>query len=171
LKSKPLNNLLFIFFFIIFSNRVELQSVLVLFNSNKSDPISDLVLFQVSLGQVFQVFTTEFGVWNNNNLVTFRSNRNFITQVSNNIVNFDVFNQVLDVTFLVKNTIFNWSWSVNDEFFGSFGFLSGLKKVVRKVSLPHLNNTYLKFDQCVKTHTITFANKVSAAKHPSHKRG
>ena len=125
---KQAANLLFIFFIIIFSNRVELQSVLVLFNSNKSNPISNLVLLQVSLCQILQVFSTKLGVGNNNNLVTFWSDGNFITQVTNNIVNFNVFNKVLDVTFLVKNTVFNWSWGVNGEFLGWFGFLGGLKK-------------------------------------------
>lgn len=141
--STPSLNLLFITFFFIFFNAVELQSVLVLFNSNKSDPVSDLVLLQVSLCQVLQVFTWEFGVWNNNNLVwTFSSDWNVITQVTNNVVNLDVFNKVLDVTFLVKDTVFNWSWSVNGELLNLLGFLSGLGR--RKKNLLAYRISFIK---------------------------
>lgn len=118
--------LFFVFFFFVFSDRVELQGVLVLLDSNESNPVSDLVLLQVSLGQVLQVLTGELGVGNNNDLGTFSRDRDFVTQVTDNTFDLDVFNQVLNVTFLVENTVFNWSGNVNDELLSSLGLLSGL---------------------------------------------
>lgn len=100
--------------------------VLVLLDGDESDPVSDLVLLQVSLSQVLQVLTGELGVGDNNNLVTFGGDRDVVTQVTNDAVDLDVFNQVLDVSFLVKDTVFNWGRSVNDKLLGGTGFLGGL---------------------------------------------
>ena len=125
-RQHPVLYYLLVIFLFFVSDGVELQLVLVLLYRNKSDPISDLVLLQVSLGQVFQVLTGKLGVGNNNNLVTFFGNRDVITQVTDNVVDLDVLNQVLDVTFLVENTVLNWSAGVNDEFLSSLSLLVGL---------------------------------------------
>ena len=56
--------------------------VLVLLDRNKSNPVSDLVLFQVFLGQIFQVFTRKATVTtndNNNFVVRFSSDGNVVT--------------------------------------------------------------------------------------------
>lgn len=128
-------NLFFVVFFFVVSNGVELQLVLVLLDRDESDPVSDLVLLQVSLGQVLQVLTRELTGGGNNDLGTFRSNGDVVTQVTNNTFNLDVFNQVLNVSFLVKNIVFNWSRSVNDELLSNLRFLRGLDKFL--VSLLH----------------------------------
>lgn len=121
-----LNNLFVIFFFFV-SDGVELQLVLVLLDRDESDPVSDLVLLQVSLGQVLQVLTGELGVGNNNNLGTFFGDGDVFTQVTDDTVNLDVFNQELDVRSWVENTVFSWGGSVNDELLSSLRFLGGLE--------------------------------------------
>lgn len=125
-RQHPVLYYLLVIFLFFVSDGVELQLVLVLLDRNKSDPVSDLVLLQVSLGQVFQVLTGKLGVGNNNDLVTFLGNRDVVTQVTDNVVDLDVLNQVLDVTFLVENTVLNWSAGVNDKLLSSLSLLVGL---------------------------------------------
>lgn len=125
-RQHPVLYYLLVIFLFLVSDGVELQLVLVLLDRNESDPVSDLVLLQVSLGQVFQVLTGKLGVGNNNNLVTFLGNRDVVTQVTDNAVNLDVLNQVLNVTFLVENTVLNWSTGVDDELLSSLSLLVGL---------------------------------------------
>lgn len=103
-----------------------MQLVLVLLDGDESDPVSELVLLQESLGQVLQVLTGELGGRNNNNLVTVLRNGNSLTQVSDDTVNLDVFNQVLNVSLLVENSVLDWSGSVNDELLSSLSVLGGL---------------------------------------------
>ena len=103
-----------------------MQLVLVLLDRDESDPVSDLVLLQELLGQVLEVLTRELGVRDNDNLVVFGSDGNVITQVTNNVVNLDAFGQVLDVGFLVEDTVFNGGGAVNNELLSSLGLLGGL---------------------------------------------
>ena len=103
--------------------------VLVLLDGDESDPVSDLVLLQVSLGEVLQVLTGELSVGNNDNLGTFLGDRDVLTQVTDNTVDLDVLNQELDVRGWVENTVFGWSRSVNDELLSSLGLLGGLYSV------------------------------------------
>lgn len=60
---------LLLFLLMVLSDRVELQLVLVPLNRNESDPVSELVLLQVSLSQILQVLTGKLGSGNNNNSV------------------------------------------------------------------------------------------------------
>lgn len=103
-----------------------MQLVLVLLDRNESDPVSELVLLQESLGQVLQVLTGELGGGDNDDLVTFLGDRNGLTQVTDDTVNLDVFNQVLNVSLLVENGVFDWSRSVNDKLLSSLSVLGGL---------------------------------------------
>lgn len=103
-----------------------MQLVLVLLDRNESDPVSELVLLQESLGQVLQVLTGELGGRDNDDLVTFLGDRNGLTQVTDDTVNLDVFNQVLNVSLLVENGVFDWSRSVNDKLLSSLSVLGGL---------------------------------------------
>lgn len=120
-----MNNLLFVL--LILGDGVELQLVLVLLDSNESDPVSELVLLQVSLGQVLQVLSGELSSGDNNHLVSFLGNGDGLTQVTDDTVNLDVFNQVLNVSLLVENSVFNWSRSVNDELLSSLSVLGSLE--------------------------------------------
>lgn len=122
------NNLLFIL--LLLGDGVELQLVLVLLDRNESDPVSKLVLLQESLGQVLQVLTGELGSGDNNNLVTLLSDGDFLTQVTDDTVNLDVFNQVLNVSLLVENSVLNWSRSVNDKLLSSLSVLGGLDSLL-----------------------------------------
>lgn len=117
-----LSNLLFIFFFIS-SDGVEGQLVSVLLDTDESDPVSDLVFLQVSLGQVLQVFTAEFGSRDDDDLGTFFLNLDVFTQVTDSTVNLDVVDQVFGVSRGVKDTVLNWSGGVNDEFLSNGLFL------------------------------------------------
>ena len=103
-----------------------MQLVLVLLDRNESDPVSELVLLQESLGQVLQVLTGELGGRDNDDLVTFLGDRNGLTQVTDDTVNLDVFNQVFNVSLLVENGVLDWSRSVNDKLLSSLSVLGGL---------------------------------------------
>lgn len=121
-----MKSLLFILL-VIFSDGVELQLVLVSLDRNKSDPVSELVLLQVLLGQVLQVLTRELGGRNDNNLVTLFGNGDGVAQVTENTVNLDTLVQELNVSLLVEHSVLNWGRSVNDELLWSVGVLGGLK--------------------------------------------
>lgn len=92
-----------------------MQTVLVLSDGDESDPVSDLVLLQVSLGQVLQVLTGELGVRDNNDLVSLLGDGDVGTQVTNVTTDLDVVNQVLSVRGRVENTLLSWSGSVDGE--------------------------------------------------------
>lgn len=87
---------------------------MVLLDGDESDPVSDLVLLQVSLGQVLQVLTGELGVGHNNNLVALLGDRDKVTQVSWDALDFDVLVQELDVGLLVEDTVLGWSGGVDN---------------------------------------------------------
>lgn len=116
-----------LFVLLILGDGVELQLVLVLLDRHESDPVSELVLLQVSLSQVLQVLTGELSSGNNHNLVTLLSDGDGLTQVTDDTVNLDVLNQVLNVSLLVENSVFNWSRSVNDKLLSSLSVLGGLE--------------------------------------------
>lgn len=104
-----------------------MQLVRVLFNGNKSDPVSDLVFLQVTFGQVLQVFTREDTVSSNNNdFLTVFFNSDVVTQVTDTTFDLDVVNQVLGVRGWVKDTIVSWGRNVNDELLDLLRFLGGL---------------------------------------------
>lgn len=104
-----------------------MQLVRVLFNGNKSDPVSDLVFLQVTFGQVLQVFTREDTVSSNNNdFFTVFFNSDVVTQVTDTTFDLDVVNQVLGVRGWVKDTIVSWGRNVNDELLDLLRFLGGL---------------------------------------------
>lgn len=111
---------------LVLSNGVELQLVLVLLDRHESDPVSELVLLQVSLGQVLQVLTGELGGRDNNDLVAVLGDRGALTQVTDNTVDLDVLNQVLDVSLLVEDTVVHRGRGVNDELLGGLSVLGGL---------------------------------------------
>lgn len=100
---------------------------MVSLDGDESDPVSELVLLQVSLGQVLQVLTGELGSRNNDNGVALLSDRDRLTQVTDDTVNLDVLNQVLNVSLLVENSVLDWSGSVNDELLSSLSVLGGLE--------------------------------------------
>lgn len=100
--------------------------VLVLLDGDESDPVSDLVLLQVSLGQVLQVLAGELGVGDNNNLGALLGDSDVVTQVAGVAVNLDVLNQELDVRRWVKHTVLSGGGGVNDKLLSSLGLLGGL---------------------------------------------
>lgn len=100
--------------------------VLVLLDRDESDPVSELVLLQVSLGQVLQVLTGELSSRHNNNLGAVLGDGGGLTQVTDNTLDLDVLNQVLDVSLLVKDTVLDWSGGVNDELLSDLSVLGGL---------------------------------------------
>ncbi|KAH3666934.1 hypothetical protein OGAPHI_003384 [Ogataea philodendri] len=108
-------------------NTVELQLVLVLLHRNESDPVSDLVLLEVSLGKVLEVLSGELGGGHNNNLGgTLLRNSDVGTEVTKVSVNLDVLDKVLDVGGWVENTVLGWAGAVNGELLGDFLGLLGL---------------------------------------------
>lgn len=115
-----------LFVLLVLSNRVELQLVLVLSGGDESDPVSELVLLQVSLGQVLQVLTGELSGGHNNDLGAVLGDGGGLTQVTDNTVDLDVLNQVLDVSLLVEDTVVHWSGGVNNELLSDLSVLGGL---------------------------------------------
>lgn len=91
-----------------------MQLVLVTSNRDESDPVSDLVLLQVSLGQVLQVLTREVGASNNDDLVSVFSDGDLVTQVTWYTFDLDVLTQKFNISLLVKNTIFGRSRGVDN---------------------------------------------------------
>lgn len=125
LVSNILKNLFFIFFFF-WSDLVEGQLIFVGLGGNKSDPVSQLVLLQVLLGQVLQVLTRELGSRNNGDDSTIFFNSDSLTQVTNVTFNLDVIDQVLSVRSWVENTVFSWRRNINSEGLGDLLLSSGL---------------------------------------------
>lgn len=124
-----LKNLFFVFFFFFFwSDLVEGQLVFVGLGGNKSDPVSQLVLLQVLLGQVLQVLTRELGGRNNSNNGTIFFDSDSLTQVTDVTVNLDVVNQELSVRSWVEDTVFSWRRDINSEGLGDLLLSSGLIK-------------------------------------------
>ena len=119
-------NLFLIFFFLLWSDLVEGQSVRVSLGGDESDPVSQLVLLQVLLGQVLQVLTRELGGGNNGNNGTIFFDSDGVTQVTDNVFNLDVVDQVLGVRSWVEDTVFSWSGDVNSEGLNNLLLSSGL---------------------------------------------
>lgn len=118
-----------LFVFLVFrSDLVEGQLVLVGLGRDESDPVSQLVLLQVLLGQVLQVLTRELGGGNNSNNGTIFFNSDGITQVTDVTFDLDVVDQVLSVRSWVENTVFGWGRNVDGESLGNLLLSRGLKK-------------------------------------------
>lgn len=105
---------------------VEGQLVFVGLGRNKSDPVSQLVLLQVLLGQVLQVLTRELGSRNNGDNGTIFFNSDGLTQVTDVTFNLDVVDQVLSVRSWIENTVFSWRGNVNSEGLGDLLLSSSL---------------------------------------------
>ncbi|KAL3235505.1 uncharacterized protein RNJ42_02281 [Nakaseomyces bracarensis] len=121
-------NLFFVFFILFWSDLVESQSVRVLLGGDESDPVSQLVLLQVLLGQVLQVLTRELGGGNNGNNGTIFFDGDSVTQVTDNTFNLDVVDQVLSVRSWVEDTVFSWSRDIDGKGVGDLLLSSGLYK-------------------------------------------
>lgn len=105
-----------LFIFLVFrSDLVEGQLVLVGLSRDESDPVSQLVLLQVLLGQVLQVLTRELSGGNNSNNGTVFFNSDGVTQVTDVTLNLDVVDQELSVRSWVENTVFGWGRNVNGK--------------------------------------------------------
>lgn len=105
---------------------VEGQSVRVLLGGDESDPVSQLVLLQVLLGQVLQVLTRELGGGNNGNNGTIFLDGDSVTQVTDNTVNLDVVDQVLGVRSWVEDTVLGWGRDIDGKSVGDLLLSSGL---------------------------------------------
>lgn len=106
---------------------VEGQLVFVGLSRNKSDPVSQLVLLQVFLGQVLQVLTRELGGGNNGDNGTIFLNSDGLTQVTKVTFDLNVVDQVLSVGSWVEDTVLSWRRNVNSEGLGDLLLSSGLK--------------------------------------------
>lgn len=93
---------------------------------DESDPVSDLVLLQVLLGQVLQVLTRELGGGDNSDNVVGLLNDNVVTQVTDNTLNFDLVVQELHVGSWVKDTVLGWSGDIDGVLVGGLSLLVGL---------------------------------------------
>lgn len=107
-------------------NGVEGQLVGTLLDRDESDPVSDLVLLQVLLGQVLQVLTRELGGGDNSDNVVGLLDNNVVTQVTDNTLNFDLVVQELDVRSWVKDTVLSWSGDVDSVLVSGLSLLVGL---------------------------------------------
>lgn len=120
-------HLLFISF-ILWSDLVESQLVLVGLRGDESDPVSQLVLLQVLLGQVLQILTRELGSGNNGNDRTVFFNGDSVTQVTGSTFHLDVFNQELSIRSWIEDTVFHWGRDVNGESLGNLLLSGGLDR-------------------------------------------
>lgn len=118
---------LLVVFLLLVIDGVELQLVLVSLDRDESDPVSELVLLQVLLGQVLQVLTRELSGGNNNNLVALLGDGDGVTQVTDDTVNLNTLVQELNVSLLVEDSVLHWSGGVNDELLRGVSVLGGLE--------------------------------------------
>lgn len=118
---------LLVVFLLLVIDGVELQLVLVSLDRDESDPVSELVLLQVLLGQVLQVLTRELSGGNNNNLVALLGDGDGVTQVTDDTVNLNTLVQELNVSLLVEDSVLHWSGGVNDELLWGVSVLGGLE--------------------------------------------
>lgn len=119
--------LLFVFL-VLWGDLVEGQLVLVGLGGDESDPVSQLVLLQVLLGQVLQVLTGELGGRDNGDNRVVLLDSDGVTQVTQVAVDLDVVNQVLGVRSWVEHTVFGWGRNVDGEGLGDLLLSGGLQR-------------------------------------------
>merc|ERR1712020_172747 len=92
-----------------------LQGVAFLVLSNDSEPLSEVVLLQVSLGQVLQVSLGESDVTADDQVALGGVDLNLLAQVANLAFDLDVLGQVLVEAGNIENAIVNWRLAVDGK--------------------------------------------------------
>lgn len=108
--------LLFIFLLLVRKDKVEESKLVdVLRGSDNTEPVSERVLLQESLGEVLDVLARELGVRDNLNLVAGSRHLDSVAKVASSVVDLDVFNKEFLEGGHVDDSIFGVGRAVNDE--------------------------------------------------------